>query len=107
MQRAEFVKLAKDEPHHVLDLCIRIMDHLTRSLMDIPPGERQPQRPPARLLKGALIHPLSEEMELCLTHGPFESQQQAIIVLTRIVDAVEVRKQRPKNPTDLPQLIPD
>ena len=45
MQRAEFVKLAKDEPHHVLNLFIGILDHLTRSIVDIPNGEREAQRP--------------------------------------------------------------
>ena len=45
MQRAEFVKLAQDEPHHVLDLFIRIMDYLTRSIVDISNGEGEAQRP--------------------------------------------------------------
>src|SRR5262249_30290202 len=106
MQRAEFVKLAKDDLHHVLDLCIRIMDYLTRSIVDISNGEGEAQRPPARLLQGALIHPLSEEMELRLTHGAFESQQQAVIVLTRVIDAVQVGDQCPKQRTDFQQLMP-
>jgi hypothetical protein len=69
MQRAELVTLAKDQPHHVLDLFVRIIDHLASSVVDIPTGEREAQRPPARLLQGALLHPLLEDMELRLTHG--------------------------------------
>jgi hypothetical protein len=69
MPRAELITLAKDQPHHVLDLFVRIIDHLASSVVDIPNGERAAERTPARLLQGALIHPWLEEMELSLTHG--------------------------------------
>jgi hypothetical protein len=36
--RAELVTCAHDSPHHVLDVCVRIMDHLARRVVDIPNG---------------------------------------------------------------------
>jgi hypothetical protein len=91
MQCAEFVKRAKDQPYHMLDLLVRIIDHLASSVGNIPNGEHEAQRPPARLLQGALIQALLEDMELRLTHGTLSPQQQAIMVWTGIIDAVEVR----------------
>ena len=73
--RAECGTFAQDQSDDVLHLCIGSIDHLARRGVDLPNGEREAQRPPARLLQGALIHALREHMELRLTHGAFSSQQ--------------------------------
>jgi hypothetical protein len=106
MPRAKVLTLAKDQPDHLLDLFVRIIDDIAGRVVDIPHRQREAQCPPARFLPGALIHPLLEEMELRLTHGALESSQQAIIVLTRIIDPIEVRNQCPNQGTDLQQLMP-
>jgi hypothetical protein len=90
LERAEVIKLAKDQPDHVLDLFVRIIAHLTSSATDLPTRERQAEGAPPGLLPGALIQAWLEEMPLCLTHGALESQPHAIIVLTRIIDAIQV-----------------
>ena len=74
MQRTEFLKFAQAQPAHLLDLCIRIIDDLARGVVDLPNGQRAAERTPARLLQGALIHALREDMEFRLTQGPFASQ---------------------------------
>jgi len=73
MQCPEFLKCAQDQPDHMLDLGIRIIDDLAGGVVDIPNRQREAECTPARLLQGALIHALLEEMKFRLTHGPFES----------------------------------
>jgi hypothetical protein len=55
----------------MLDLFVGVIDHLARSVVNIPNGQREAQCPPAGLLSGPLIHALLEEMEFRLTHGAF------------------------------------
>jgi hypothetical protein len=104
--RAAFVKFAKDQPDDMLHLGIRLIDHLARGVMDTPDGEREAQCPPACFLPGALTPPLSAGTALSRTHRAFESQQQAIIAVPRIIDPVEVRDGRPEQGTALQRLVP-
>src|SRR3989454_3660953 len=73
MQCPEFLTFAKDQPDHMLDLGIRIIDDLAGGVVDIPNRQREAQCTPARLLQGALIHALLEDMKFRLTHSPFAS----------------------------------
>ena len=51
MERAEFVKLAKDQPDHMLDLLVRIIDHLASCVVDIANGQCEAEGPAAGLLQ--------------------------------------------------------
>jgi hypothetical protein len=51
MKSPQLVKLPKEQAHHVLALCIGIIDHLTSRVVDIANRQRKAQRSPARLFK--------------------------------------------------------
>src|SRR5215831_14415609 len=67
MQGPEFLKCAKDQPDHMLDLGIRIIDDLAGGVVDIPHRQRAAAYTPARLLQGALIPALLEDMKFRFT----------------------------------------
>lgn len=63
------VKLPQEQAYHGLDWFGRLLDHRARRGVDIPKRPRNAPRPPPRLLQGARIPALLEEMPLRLTHG--------------------------------------
>jgi hypothetical protein len=73
MQRPKVLNLTQDQRPHGLDVCARVIPDPAGRGVDIPHGQREAQRPPARLLQGTLLPPWLEEMPLRLTHGTFEA----------------------------------
>jgi hypothetical protein len=70
-QGPEFIKLAKDQADHLLDLLIGIESHLVRGVANLPNRERKTEFPPASLLELALMPALLQDMSLGLTHRAF------------------------------------
>jgi hypothetical protein len=54
----------------------------------------------------ALIHPAPQDVQLGFAHGALESQQQAIVVIGRVVDAILVGQQRAEDAAQLQELVP-
>jgi hypothetical protein len=48
----------------------------------------------------------ANEVEFCLGHRPFESQQEAIVEISRVVASIFVDDQRPRDAADLDQPMP-
>jgi hypothetical protein len=90
MQGAKLGELGEDQPHHGLDLLVRIQGCLARGAAHIADRQRDGQLPPPRLGLLAGQHPLLEQVQLGLAHRSLQPQQQPVVELHRVVDAVGV-----------------
>ncbi len=103
---AQLFEPIQQQPHGSLDGFIRIEHDPRGRIIDEADRQGQPQRPLARLLPQAAQEPLPEPVQLRLAHRPLEPQQQAIIVLARVVDAVFIDHQGLGEGADLQEPIP-
>jgi hypothetical protein len=106
MESAELLELAEHQPHDVLHLLVWVEGHLPRGAPDVADRQWLGQLAATRLAEPALVHPLLEDVQLRLAHRALEPEQQAVVVLRRVVDAVEVRNERPAQRADLQELMP-
>jgi hypothetical protein len=94
MQRAELGELGEDQPHHRLDLLVGVQGRLTRGAAHRAGRQRDGQLSPPCLGLLAGQHPLLEQVQLGLAHRSLQPQQQPVVVVDRVVDAVGVGQQR-------------
>jgi hypothetical protein len=106
VHRAQLIEQPEHQPHDRLDLLIGIQGHLPGGPAGIPGRQRNRQLPAAGLSQPPRRHPLPDQMQLNLAHGPFQAQQQPVVVLIGIVDPVRVGQQRPGQRAQLDQLMP-
>ncbi len=106
VERAEPVEEVEDQPHRRAGLLVGFEDHLPRRPAPVADGQRQGQlaalgfgQPPAR-------HPLPDQVQLTLGHGALEPQQQAVVVVAGVIDAVGVGEQGLRQRAQLDQLVP-
>jgi hypothetical protein len=69
-------------------------------------GKAAPEAPFVIEHREALIYMLYEAAELGLAHRPLQPQQQPVVVVHRVVDAVGVGQQRARQRAQLQQLLP-
>ena len=90
----------------MLHLLVGVERHVPRGPAHIADRHRHGQLPAPRLVELALVHPLLEQVQLGLAHGALEPQQQAVVVVRRIVEAVGVGEQRAEERAQLQQPVP-
>src|SRR5215831_2628503 len=78
MHRALAVELVEDQPHHSLDLLVRIDGRLTAGQRDVADGRRAKQLTATGLVDPALVHPLLEDVQLGLADRPLNAQQKLV-----------------------------
>ena len=80
--------------------------HLARESADI--ATRQVQAELATQSLGTLpgVQARLEQMQLCLAHRAFETQQKAVVEVARVVDAIGVGDEGVEQGADLEQLVP-
>ena len=90
----------------MLGLLVGIQDDLAGRAADI--ADRQRDRQLAALGLGQLArqHPLPDQVQLCLAHRPLQPQQQPVVVDPRVVDAVRIGEQHPRQRAQLQELVP-
>src|SRR5262249_25160797 len=64
------------------------------------------QLPAACLVQLALVHPSLQDVQLGLAHGPLQTQQESVIVVGRVVQAVGIGQQGPKAGAQLQEVVP-
>ena len=104
--RAEPVEQVEDQPDHGPDLLVRVQHHLAGGAADEPGRQRHGQLAAAGLGDPPGPHPLPDQVQLSLADGALEAQQQPVVVLGRVIDAVQVAQQRPGQRAQLQQLMP-
>jgi hypothetical protein len=85
----------EDQADHGLDLLVRVEHHLAARAAHEPDRQRDGQLPATGLGQAARGHPLADQVQLGLADRALQSQQQPIVVLGRVVDAVRIREQSP------------
>ena len=106
LDRADLGELREDQPHHGLDLLVRIKRRLAGGPACIAGRQRDGHLTAAGLVDPPGLHPLLDQVEFGRQHRPLQPQQQPVVVLDRVINAVEIGQQRTRQRTQLDQLIP-
>jgi len=87
-------------------MLVGILDDFAGWPTHVADGNGQPELATPRFTPSTLIEPLFEHMKLGFRHRALQAEQKPVVVVRRIVYAVEIRDQRSKDRTHLEQLIP-
>src|SRR5207247_2511936 len=98
---ADSVELVEDHADYGLDLLVRIDDELATRLPDVADRRQGEEIPAASFVQSARIHSAPQDVQLGLRHRALQAQQQSVIVIGRIIQAVLVGEQSPKDGAQL------
>ena len=93
-------------PERALDGGVGVEDDVPGGVVDQADGQRHDQLAAAGLGDDPAAQPGPDEMELSLRHLPFHAQQQAVVEVPRVVEAVFVADQGAGHGADLQELMP-
>jgi hypothetical protein len=99
LRGAEGAEALEDEPDLGLDRLIGVEEHAPALVAHVAGGHGLDEFAAARLLEPPRIHALAQQMEFGLAQGALESQEQAIIVVPRVVDSLGVGQKRAEERT--------
>src|SRR5678816_3630340 len=106
MDRSTRLEYIEDEADHRLRLLVGIQRHLARRSSHVPHRQEHAELASTRLGELALEHALLEDMQLSFGHRAFESEQQPVVVVRRIVDPILVRDKGAEHSAHLEELMP-
>ena len=89
-RRTEPLERAEEGLQRLLDLPIRVEDHPAVAVVFEAGGQNFPQFAAARLVEDAALQSGMQHVKFRLRQGPFHSEQEPIVEVTRIVQAVLV-----------------
>ena len=104
--RAQSLEQAEDQTDHIAHLLVGIQHHLAGGTAHQPGRQRHRQLAAAGLGDPPGPHPLLDQVELSLADGALQPQQQPVVMLGRVIDAVQVTQQRSGQRAQLQQLMP-
>jgi hypothetical protein len=84
---------AEDQAHDVLRLLVRVKDDLAGWPAGIADRQRDREFPPLGLGEPSRQHPLPDQVQFCLAHRSLQAQQQPVIAVPGIADAIGVGEQ--------------
>ena len=102
----EFVELLEHEVNHSTCLLVGLLEDLARGCLEVSQGHRQEQLPAIGFIPAAAKQAVSKRHELIFTHCALHSEEQPIVAVGRIVDAVLVAQKRVEDSTDINELMP-
>jgi hypothetical protein len=100
------VELVEDQPHRIPDLFVGVDHPHARGQADGADRRRAQEFAAAGLVELALVHPLLEDRKFCLAHHAVQAQEEAVVVVGRVVQPVGAGQQGVGSSTELPQLMP-
>jgi hypothetical protein len=93
--RASPAKGFKEQPHGPLNLRVGIEHEPPAAIrIDKPHRRPNPELAPAGLVEGTADQPGPQHMELRLTHRALEAEEQPVVEVTRVVNAILVEDER-------------
>ena len=102
----QFAELGEDERDRLLNATIGILlDPIVRAL-EIADRHGEEELTAAGLLLQGFERALAEQREFHLAHRALHAEQQAIVRMPRVVDAILVDNQRADQPAELEQGVP-
>jgi len=103
--RSQFRELRQDQADDGPDLLVRVEGDATVGLLDVPDRDAGEQSPAAGLVQPAVVHPGLEDVEFGLAHRSFESEEEAVVELGRVIHPVGVGQQDVKQAAQLEELV--
>ena len=96
------LELLEDQPDDPLNLLVGIQREAAVRRFDIADRRMVVDRAATGLVQQALVHAIAQQVNFRFAHGSLEAQQQAVVVLGRIIDAVLIGQQGLKDRADDP-----
>jgi hypothetical protein len=96
----------EEQPKTLLYPAIGIEDYLIGCVVDQTHGERHAQLASACLVENPALQPRPKHMQFRLAHRAFESQQQAVIEVAGIINAIFIEDERIAEGANLEQPMP-
>jgi hypothetical protein len=107
MGTALAVELVEDQVHGDLHLLVGIQGEArARGVANVTGRGEKEQLAPRSLVALPTEKTRAEQMQLSLTHGPFEPKEETIVVVARVVQTVLVGEQGVEKSTQLEELVP-
>ena len=103
---AEFVVLVEDEADDLADLLVGVHLDPIRGELDVAGGHAVKELAALGLVQPASFQSISHSNKLEFADGPFQAEQEPVVGILGIVDAVLVREQRPEDGTHLQEIMP-
>ena len=85
------------------NLLVRVLDHLARVVVNVADGQRQPQVTAFGGGEPGAVEPAVQQVQFGLAHLAFEAQQQPVVDVGQVVDAVGVDDEGVGQPGDFQQ----
>jgi hypothetical protein len=104
--RTKAVELIEYQSNHAAGLLIRIQRIATFRWPDVSDRRADEYFASSDLVQQALTHAVPQHMQLGLRHDPRQAQEQAVIVIRRVVQAILIRQQRTEQAAQFEQLMP-
>jgi hypothetical protein len=96
----------EEQPHALLDLRVGIEGHAAVRGVDEADGQMAAQLAAARLVQDAAAQAGPQHVQLGFAHGPLETQQQSVVEVRGIVDAILIEDEGVGEGADLQQPVP-
>ena len=106
MHRPPTIELVEDPADDILGLLVRVERDLAGRRLDVADRDAGDQFAAPGLVQLPLVHPLLEDMQLCLAHHAGQPEDQAIRIFRRVVDPVGVGQQDAEPGTEFQQVVP-
>ncbi len=100
------VEFGKHQSNGVLDPPVRVLVDPIPADAHVANGNRHEQLTAACLPAERLVGPLPKDRQFHLAHGPFHTEQQAVIGMARIIDPIFIDNERGNQTAKLQQRVP-
>jgi hypothetical protein len=104
--RAGAFESIEEQPNALLHSEVRIKYDATSRIIGEAHGQSPLQLASPRLVQDAAAQTGPEHVQLGFTHRALEAQQQTIVEVSRVVDAILIQDQRIRESADLEQPVP-
>src|SRR3954469_14174167 len=105
-RRAGALKRSKHQFHTVPHLFVRINNDAADRVINKSDWQGHLKLPPFGFVECTTAQTSPQQMQLCLAHRSFQTEQQPIVEMCRIIEAVFVEDQRASEGADLQQPMP-
>jgi len=89
-----------------LNLLVRVENRLVLSIVEKADGQGTLELAAAGLVQDPALQPSPQHVQFCFAHGPLQAQQEAIVEVRWVIDAVFIKNERVGERADLQQAVP-
>ena len=104
--RLHLIELGEDQHDGFLDAPVGVLFDAVMADPHVTDGNRHEQLATTRLLLQSLERTLTQHRQLHFAHRAFHAEQQAIVGMARIIDAILVDDERPDETAELQERVP-